>query len=387
MNKTILALTLVAFLSGCGGSDDNDKNNSSPPPSDVVKTGVLTDKISGVRYITSSGREETTNEKGEFKFNTGETVKFFVGGVQLGEEISAKEIVSLLDLSDNPQIRENLMVFLQSLDSEGEYEDGIQISTATIQALQSKTLNFDQSANSFVIDPTVTAVISAEKLVTLDEAKANIQKTFYKNVAGSWELNRTVDSAVLIHIFEDGRYVLGEAGEAENSSQSGIEIGDFRWDATNASLFPSISVDTNGEWGLSYEEEPYSLNYDGTNLILSESVDGVKEEHRFTRVKQSSGLVGTWMYGTTHLFAFYDDSHYFLIDTLGDEECGTPGIEYGKYTLLGNNFTTTDVAYDTNGCGGLQDGIYKAKGTINISDSNLTLQSQGEDSITLQRVN
>ena len=125
MNKTILALTLVAFLSGCGGSDDNDKNNSSPPPSDVVKTGVLTDKISGVRYITSSGREDTTNEKGEFKFNTGETVKFFVGGVQLGEEISAKEIVSLLDLSDNPQIRENLMVFLQSLDSEGEYEDGI----------------------------------------------------------------------------------------------------------------------------------------------------------------------------------------------------------------------------------------------------------------------
>ncbi len=110
MKKTLLCIALAGLLSACGGSDDNA---STPPANNVgTQTGVLTDGIiSGVTYITSSGATGVTNEKGEFKFNDDEKVKFFIGGVQLGDEIEAKERITPLDLVESENARINLMVF------------------------------------------------------------------------------------------------------------------------------------------------------------------------------------------------------------------------------------------------------------------------------------
>src|SRR5690606_2201341 len=130
MKKTLLCIALAGLLSACGGSDDN---SSTPPASNIgTQTGVLTDAvISGVRYVTSSGATGFTNDNGEFNFNEGETVKFYIGDVQLGDEIEAKERVTPLDLAETENARINLMVFLQSLDGEGDHSDGIQISDDT----------------------------------------------------------------------------------------------------------------------------------------------------------------------------------------------------------------------------------------------------------------
>jgi hypothetical protein len=386
MKKTLLCIALAGLLSACGGSDDN---SSTPPTSNIgTQTGVLTDAvIAGVRYVTSSGATGFTNDDGEFNFNEGETVKFYIGDVQLGDEIEAKERVTPLDLAETENARLNLLVFLQSLDGD-DNDDKLQISTATTDALKNQSINFDQPYNDFKNEAIVKTVIPEEKLVNEEDAKAHFQATFYKDIAGTWEINRTDNTAVLIHILEDGRYALGEAEAKDESGQAGIEIGRLKWNATTTVIEPEILHDTNGEWGLSHpaENKPYSLNFNGTQLILTEP--GVNAEYRLNRVKQSNSLVGTWRLNETHLFAFFDNNYYFFLDTEGGDDCGWPGIEYGKYTLSANTLTTTEVLFDTNECGGLQDSSNGSKtiASINISNNNLILHPQGEDPVTLQRV-
>lgn len=386
MKKTLLCIALAGLLSACGGSDDN---SSTPPTSNIgTQTGVLTDAvITGVRYVTSSGATGFTNDDGEFNFNEGETVKFYIGDVQLGDEIEAKERVTPLDLAETENARLNLLVFLQSLDGD-DNDDKLQISTATTDALKNQSINFDQPYNDFKNEAIVKTVIPEEKLVNEEDAKAHFQATFYKDIAGTWEINRTDNTAVLIHILEDGRYALGEAEAKDESGQAGIEMGRLKWNATTTVIEPEILHDTNGEWGLSHpaENKPYSLNFNGTQLILTEP--GVNTEYRLNRVKQSNSLVGTWRLNETHLFAFFDNNYYFFLDTEGGDDCGWPGIEYGKYTLSANTLTTTEVLFDTNECGGLQDSSNGGKtiANINISNNNLILHPQGEDPVTLQRV-
>lgn len=386
MKKTLLCIALAGLLTACGGSDDN---SSTPPTSNIgTQTGVLTDAvITGVRYVTSSGATGFTNDDGEFNFNEGETVKFYIGDVQLGDEIEAKERVTPLDLAETENARLNLLVFLQSLDGD-DNDDKLQISTATTDALKNQSINFDQPYNDFKNEAIVKTVIPEEKLVNEEDAKAHFQATFYKDIAGTWEINRTDNTAVLIHILEDGRYALGEAEAKDESGQAGIEMGRLKWNATTTVIEPEILHDTNGEWGLSHpaENKPYSLNFNGTQLILTEP--GVNTEYRLNRVKQSNSLVGTWRLNETHLFAFFDNNYYFFLDTEGGDDCGWPGIEYGKYTLSANTLTTTEVLFDTNECGGLQDSSNGSKtiASINISNNNLILHPQGEDPVTLQRV-
>lgn len=386
MKKTLLCIALAGLLSACGGSDDN---SSTPPTSNIgTQTGVLTDAvIAGVRYVTSSGATGFTNDDGELNFNEGETVKFYIGDVQLGDEIEAKERVTPLDLAETENARLNLLVFLQSLDGD-DNDDKLQISTATTDALKNQSINFDQPYNDFKNEAIVKTVIPEEKLVNEEDAKAHFQATFYKDIAGTWEINRTDNTAVLIHILEDGRYALGEAEAKDESGQAGIEMGRLKWNATTTVIEPEILHDTNGEWGLSHpaENKPYSLNFNGTQLILTEP--GVNTEYRLNRVKQSNSLVGTWRLNETHLFAFFDNNYYFFLDTEGGDDCGWPGIEYGKYTLSANTLTTTEVLFDTNECGGLQDSSNGGKtiANINISNNNLILHPQGEDPVTLQRV-
>lgn len=392
MKKTLLCLTLAGLLSACGGSDNDSDSNSNPPPSSTTQIGVLTDgPVTGVKYLrtSSSGEsiEDFTNDKGEFKYAEGDTVRFFIGDVQLGEAIEAKARITPLDLAQSENARTNLMVFLQTLDAGGDHSDGIQITAETQTALTAVNLNFEQNSTDFAAEVLSKTPLTVDQLVTPEKAAENFQASFYKDIAGTWEIGRTNTSAVVLHILPDGRYALGEADIADETGYSGIEIGRLNWNALTSALSPEISVVTNGDYGLSDPDNDghHRLSYNGTDLVLTDV--GSNSTYILTKVKQSSGLVGTWQFNQTHLFAFFDTGFYFLLDTEGD--CDNPGIEYGKYSITSNTLAVTEVLYDTNGCGGLHDTSDSAKvnATYSISGTSLTLHSQGEDTITLQRSN
>ncbi|WP_180005789.1 hypothetical protein [Acinetobacter sp. YH12237] len=394
MKKTLICLALAGLLSACGGSDNDSGSNQNPPPSSATQIGVLTDgPVTGVKYLraSSSGEssEGTTNDKGEFEYAEGDTVRFFIGDVQLGEAIEAKARITPLDLAESENARTNLMVLLQSLDADGDHSNGIEISAETQAAFNTVNLTFEQNSTDFTTEVLSKTPLTEAQLVTPQKAAENFQTTFYKDIAGTWEIGRTNASAVLLHILADGRYVLGEADVEDETGKPGIEIGQLNWNALTSALNPVISIDTNGDYGLSHpdNDDHYRLSYNGTDLVLTDV--GSNSTYILTKVKQSSGLVGTWKFSETQLFAFFDNNYYFFLDGEGGEDCGWAGIEYGKLSITANTLTPTEVFYDTNECGGFHDSFDDSKSIVNytISGTSLTIGSEGEPSVTLQRSN
>jgi hypothetical protein len=130
--RTILAaLTALLLLTGArcafvatsgggggGGSGDNDKDNSTIV---VVNEGQFIDgPVEGLRYV-SGGLSGTTGRQGEFEYEQGQPVRFYIGDILLGEARRGKSVITPLDLVENGTIDTpaviNIARLLQSLDA------------------------------------------------------------------------------------------------------------------------------------------------------------------------------------------------------------------------------------------------------------------------------
>lgn len=113
---------------------------------DESKVGVLLDaRVSGVRYTTSSGRVGTTNLNGEYLYdNDTDTVAFFLDNKKLGET-TASAITSVLDFENGEQTA----ILLQSIDTDGNPNNGIQISPDVASLISSSNISVEEvDANS-----------------------------------------------------------------------------------------------------------------------------------------------------------------------------------------------------------------------------------------------
>lgn len=121
----IIAMAAVlVFLVGCGGG-----TGAFSPGTPM--TGVFLDSpVSGLGYETPA-YHGTTGTGGAFSYQEGETVRFFVGDITLCE-VQAMPIVTPMDCVGgaadvtHPMVT-NMLVFLQSLDFDGNPENGIDI--------------------------------------------------------------------------------------------------------------------------------------------------------------------------------------------------------------------------------------------------------------------
>ena len=78
---SVLAIAAGLTLAACGGRDNPPAEPSKP----VAQTGVFLDgAVGGLDYVAGSAAKASTNAKGEFICNAGETVAFSVGGLALG---------------------------------------------------------------------------------------------------------------------------------------------------------------------------------------------------------------------------------------------------------------------------------------------------------------
>lgn len=411
MKKTLVVLAIAGLLSACGGSsNDNSSNGVNPPnngndsssnggssiPNANTKTGVFLDgKIAGVNYKTTSGLSGTTNNNGEFFFNEGDSVTFSIANVQIGESTKAKAHVTPLDLSQDQTVRNNLIVFLQSLDANANHDDGIQISAATTSLIQASNLklNFSKSAADFAADADFKNLVSQSggNMVGLTQALSNFQTTFYKDIQGAWLFkNADSSSKVLIYFDDKGNYILGEASPTDQAGSSGIEKGNIQWNASTGKLSPSISIDTNGQWGLSNPiPSGHFLNYgkQANTLSLTEG----NAEYIFEKVKnKDNSIIGSWKM-PDHVFSFFEDNNYFLLYT-GNDQCANYGVEWGKYSVSGNTLRVTQKQYDTTGCSGLvdtfNDGSFDLDGfKLVVNKDSMSLQYEGEDAVNFSRVN
>lgn len=146
--KYVGALSVIAaasLLVACGSSD-KPVDNTKPI------NGVFLDAaVEGLDY-TTAGLKGTTRADGGFACNSGDTIAFNLGGVNLGSSNCAT-ILSPLNLSNSSNFKDdavvNRLMALQLLDADNDPSNGIQISSVVKSALSAQSLDFNASASNF----------------------------------------------------------------------------------------------------------------------------------------------------------------------------------------------------------------------------------------------
>jgi len=142
--KFFTSVFLFVLLCACS-KDDNPKTSGGGP--DTSLQGVFIDSpVTGLRYETET-HNGVTDENGKFDYEEGETVTFYVGDIKLGSAPAAEDI-SPIDIASNPQADlntlevQNIAAFLQTLDEDGNPDNGIKISPDVVSALNLTEINF-----------------------------------------------------------------------------------------------------------------------------------------------------------------------------------------------------------------------------------------------------
>ena len=202
----ILILTGL-ILSGCGLVEEPTSSTTcdgicSTRPN---QTGVFVDSaVGGVTFRTTSGLSGTTNSNGEFSYVEGDIASFSIGDVDLGSVAASAvltpvEVMGATNTADQSVI--NLARLLQTLDTDGDPSNGIEITSSTSNALKGKSINFNMPVSSFSNDSTINQIQTAvgRSLTSATAAMAHLNSTMNakgltSNIASTAAVNALIDS-------------------------------------------------------------------------------------------------------------------------------------------------------------------------------------------------
>jgi hypothetical protein len=129
------------YASSGGDSHDSDKKDENAGLTVVVDDGRLIDApVEGVSYQSGS-LAGITGSSGEFQYEVGNTIRFFIGDIALGRAVRGKSVITPLDLvvdgaTDTPAVI-NIARLLQSLDSDPG--DGVITIPAAVRAAAARS--------------------------------------------------------------------------------------------------------------------------------------------------------------------------------------------------------------------------------------------------------
>ncbi|NVJ61923.1 MAG: hypothetical protein HWE27_16145 [Gammaproteobacteria bacterium] len=168
VSKVLFPACVATVLVACGGGS----GGGSGTPTPTTKTGVfMNGSVENIRYSTAT-QSGYTNSAGEFLYEDGETISFYVGDILLGSTAVAATL-DLFDVSgasapanglettqawysigrDNPfNTVINYSVFLQTLDADSDLDNGISIPQTMHSVAALESLNFSLPADDFPED-------------------------------------------------------------------------------------------------------------------------------------------------------------------------------------------------------------------------------------------
>ncbi len=409
-------LMSAAFIMGLIACSDGNESKHATGQT----TGKLTaaSAVSGVTYSTSSKMAGITDASGIYNYNHGDMVEFKLGSLILGN-VKAAAIVTPIDLAgDNNTRLQNLLVLLQSLDSDNDPGNGISIPTNAAAAV-SASINLDSDPTAFASSSALQGVRKAGgvagEVKTAAEAKAHfLSQAMSLFSTDVWvKYDDTTATVIRTSVANAGEYLFGEATPDDACdidrvcgskliSKAGVEYGAVsvpEFDTRGFKFAGAPTIDTNLQAGLSHLRPNWRIYTDGFELIttdivvaprereqssifdelfhiakplkLSSSKEPIKtmiHEVRFSKMENiPSGIVGAWVLDKdaikTQTFLFFSNGKYFMVDPIGDLDrvghasCGNPGIEFSSYVYdaTTNKFNIKGFTYDTNGCAGFSD--------------------------------
>ncbi|OQX08977.1 MAG: hypothetical protein BWK73_23930 [Thiothrix lacustris] len=280
LSSALLMASSLALLSACGGgssdtaatdttttatSDTSTTGNTNATPTTPdtsVKTGVFIDApVKGLTYKTAT-QSGVTNDKGEFKYITGETVTFSLDGVELGSgKAQAKLPVTLISTETY------VAQFLQTMDTDAN-PDLIDVSKIKLDG--TTIANFKTRLASALKTGRVIETGGMNN-VGLDGLLSTKVLTEIQTASQVALVNQTVvsDSAAAKHVYNT--------------------VGSIPWQSSEVSGKVYAKADAIGN------KEIFTLNSNGTLLAYSQDVgDATPNQMNGTWLLQNGQLLVTF---------------------------------------------------------------------------------------------
>lgn len=152
---------IAALLIGCGGGGGGGGGGNT---STLYSGTFLDSAVEGLHYETAT-QSGVTDMNGTFYYMQGETIRFYMGDVMLGEA-PAEEYMTPVDLVPgaademDPTVT-NICRLLQTVDEDGDPQNGIYISAQTDQMMVGRHISFDMPIEDFEADENVTMMMDA----------------------------------------------------------------------------------------------------------------------------------------------------------------------------------------------------------------------------------
>ena len=130
-----IAISVLLLGTGCGGGDSSSNQSNANR-----KVGHYVDAaVSGVNYSCTSANRTyngTTDSAGTFYYEDGQVCTFTVGGVELRS-------ANVSTMRENVLFEDKIRTaqFLQTLDNDANPTNGIEITTAVVNALTNRRLS------------------------------------------------------------------------------------------------------------------------------------------------------------------------------------------------------------------------------------------------------
>lgn len=339
----ICAATLLTACGGGGGSDD-DAPNLAPSVEETVETGLFwTSPVSNIGYRTDSEAGQTSAD-GAFSYQIGETITFFIGAVEL-PSAGASSLVTPLDLAgtEDPSNNQviNIMRLLQTLDRDGNCDNGIEIDSAATDVADT-AIDFDVPVAEFELNADVLKLIAnggqntvVGSLVPEQEALTCLQASLnelntVENLVGVWRRTGTPGESVLI-LRDNGLYYYAQAENAgyREAYEAGddFEYGDWRY--TDGQV--SFSANVNLQASIGPDGTAFAVTLDDLSSLTLQADEGAASYRRVAT--NGGGIMGSWLAENitgAPFFVFGDDFTFVSLQTIDDY--GNPGFEFGTYT-------------------------------------------------------
>ena len=216
MKKTIKSYQLLLILSigaisACGGGSSNSDSQTKKDPITTYSTGIfLANVVSNIGY-RSETRSGLTNSNGEFEYEDGENITFFIGDLEF-PTVPAASIITPLTLANTTEITDptvvNISRLIQSLDQDGMPENGIQIPTQASSAATS--IDFTQNVTDFANDDAVINLVANAgstntALISETDAIAHLSDTLSQTIISSvaFDTSQLIGQSVYRIYFSD----------------------------------------------------------------------------------------------------------------------------------------------------------------------------------------
>ncbi|SHI53418.1 penicillin amidase [Desulfatibacillum alkenivorans DSM 16219] len=178
----VLAVGFATTIATTSSDDDDDFSQT------ILNGKFLDTAVAGLGY-ESGADSGLTNGLGEFDYLKGKTIRFYLGGIQLGGWANVGPILTPMDLIGGAldytdEEVTNILRFLQTIDSDQDLSNGIQITAQMRANAANLTLDFTEpnfSANAQAIIDQIMAPAAAGTYTLIDAATA--QKHFRETLS------------------------------------------------------------------------------------------------------------------------------------------------------------------------------------------------------------